>query len=213
MIANTLHITTSRLHLLAVILLGLLALAQPSLGADLKGGGRWESLFNGKDLGGWVVMNNGAFTVTNGLLHTEKGMGWLRTEKEYTDFVLEAEWRALEANYKSGFFIRAGREGKPFPANVWQVNLKDNALGSLMKGNNTVLRSETSRFSINKWVKFRIEVRGKKLMLDVNDDRAWEFNGLDAARGYIGIQAEGKAFEFRNMRIQKLGTDVPPKHN
>ncbi len=56
----------------------------------------WESLFNGKDLGGWVVMNDATFTVTNANLRLVKGMGWLRTEKQYTNFVLEAEWRALE---------------------------------------------------------------------------------------------------------------------
>jgi hypothetical protein len=27
---------------------------------------------------------------------------------------------------------------------------------------------------------------------------------LDAERGYIGIQAENKAFDFRNIRVQEL---------
>jgi hypothetical protein len=57
---------------------------------------------------------------------------------------------------------------------------------------------------LNQWVKFRIEVRGKKITLDVNGERAWEYNELDAASGYIGIQAEDRAFDFRNLRVQPL---------
>ena len=55
----------------------------------------WESLFNGKDLSGWVPVHDVTFVVTNSNLRLVTGMGWLRTEKQYTDFVLEAEWRAL----------------------------------------------------------------------------------------------------------------------
>ena len=33
---------------------------------------------------------------------------------------------------------------------------------------------------------------------------ALEFKELDADRGYIGIQAECKACDFRNIRIQEL---------
>ncbi|MGD0017294.1 MAG: DUF1080 domain-containing protein [Verrucomicrobiia bacterium] len=197
----------TRLHLLAAILLASLALAQLSPGADLKGDGKWESLFNGRDLTGWVVMNDGAFMVTNGVLHLEKSSGWLRTDKEYTNFIFEAEWRALETNYNSGFFIRAGLEGKPFPTNVWQVNLKEKALGQLLRGKPEVLPSKTPKFPVNEWVKFRMDVRGKKLALDVNGQRAWEFDGLDVDHGYIGIQAEGRPFDFRNLRVQELGVD------
>lgn len=195
---------------LTVILFASVALARLSAGADLAADGKWESLFNGKDLTGWVVMNDATFMVTNGVLHLEKGPGWLRTEKEYTDFTLEAEWRALETNYNSGFFIRAGLEGKPFPKNVWQVNLKESAIGQLLRGRPEVLPSKTPKFPVNEWVKFRMEARGKKLTLDVNGQRAWEFDDLDVSRGYIGLQAEGKSFDFRNLRVQEPGNNAPP---
>jgi hypothetical protein len=80
-------------------------------------------------------------------------------------------------------------------------------LGGLVKGTKTVVPAETPPSALNKWVKFRIEARGKKLTLDVDGERAWEFDQFDAERGYIGIQAENKAFEFRNIRIQDLGPE------
>ena len=167
----------------------------------------WEELFNGKDLTGWTMVNDAKFVVTNGCLRLVTGMGWLRTEKTYGDFVFEAEWRALENNYDSGFFFRAGLEGKPWPKDAWQVNLQGAALGGLVKGYRTVVPAETPRMPLNKWVKFRVELRGKKITLDVDGERAWEFDGVDANQGYIGIEAENKSFDFRNLRVRRLTGD------
>ena len=169
-----------------------------------------KPLFNGKDLSGWVVMNDAKFSVTNGVIHLDRSTGWLRTEKEYTDFVLVAQWRALETNYNSGFYIRAGLVGTPYPTNAFQVNLKEMALGELLKGKTRVVESTTKPFPVGEWVEFRMEARGKILTLDVNGQRAWEYNGLDTDRGCIGIQAESKLMEFRNVRVRELrieGTD------
>jgi uncharacterized protein len=170
--------------------------------------GQWESLFNGKDLTGWVPVHDVTFVVTNGNLRLVNGMGWLRSEKQYTDFILEAEWCALVPQYDSGLFLRAGLDGMPWPKDGWQVNLLRTGLGGLVKGHKTMVPAETPPMPLNQWVKFRIEVRGRKVTLDVGGERAWEFNDLDSERGYVGIQAENKAFDFRNIRIQEL---TPPQ--
>jgi hypothetical protein len=198
---------TSRFHFLTTLLVASLALARLSLGADVKSDGKWVTLFNGKDLTGWVQMNDGVFTVTNGFLHIQKSSGWLRTEKQYGDFIFEVEWRALESNYNSGIFLRAGLEGKPFPTIGWQVNTKESAIGSFLKGSVTVVPSKTPPAPVNQWVKFRMEARGKKLTVEINGERVWEFNELEPARGYLGVQTEGTAFDFRNLRVQELGAE------
>lgn len=189
-------------RLLPAVVLCSLAIAQPRVSAAEPG--QWESLFNGKDLTGWVPMHEVSFVATNGNLRLVKGMGWLRTEKQYTDFVLEVEWRALVPEYDSGIFIRAGLEGKPWPKDGWQVNLLRSGLGGLVRGYKTVVPAETPPMPLNQWVKFRLEVRGKKVTLDVDGERAWAFENLDADRGYIGIQVENKSFDFRNFRVQEL---------
>ena len=191
-------------RLLPTIFAACLALAHATPAAEAADAGKGESLFNGKDLAGWAPVHDVTFVVTNGSLRLVKGMGWLRTDRQFAAFILEVEWRALEPGYDSGLFIRAGLEGKPWPKDGWQVNLKDAALGGLVKGFKTVVPAETPRMPVNQWVKFRLEVRGKKIALDVDGERAWEFSELDADRGYIGIQVEDKAFDFRNLRIQEL---------
>ena len=192
------------LRLISITLLACSAFGQSPPAGNKPAEPQWHSLFNGKDLTGWAPMHEASFVVTNGNLRLVGGMGWLRAERPYTNFVLEAEWRALVPGYDSGFFVRAGLEGTPWPTDVWQVNLARSALGSLVRGNRTVVPAETPPMPLNQWVRFRIEVRGRKITLDVDGERAWEFDHLDADAGYVGIQTEDKAFEFRNIRIEEL---------
>jgi len=204
--ADGFELTNRRLiRILPGLVFLLLNFVQPGLAQPATNGP--TSLFNGKDLSGWVPMNNASFSVTNGRIHISKTSGWLRSKRVYTNFIFEIEWRALETNYNSGFFLRAGLEGKPFPTDVWQVNLKESALGSLMKGSKTIVAFPTepgSRTPPFKWITFRMEARGSTLTLDINGQRAWKFEQFDSAYGYLGLQAEGKAFEFRNLRLQEV---------
>ncbi len=182
-------------------LLGCMVLSQAALfAAD----GNWESLFNGKDLTGWAPVHDVTFVATNGNLRLVKGMGWLRTEKEYGDFILEFECRALEDKFDSGVFVRAGTEGKPWPNEGWQVNLSYSSFGGFVKGYKTLIPAEAPRPAINKWVKFHIEAKGNKISLTVDGEPNYTFDKADRAKGFIGIQAENKSFDFRDIRVQQL---------
>jgi hypothetical protein len=177
---------------------------------DGTGAAAWQPLFNGKDLSGWVKMSDGSFSATNGVIRLDGGKGWLRTERQFTDFVLEVEGRGLETNYNSGIFIRAPSEGKPWATNVWQVNLKQNAIGDLLEGSIRLVPSKLPAKPVGEWTKFRIEARGRSVSLDVDGQRVWDFKEFTPARGFIGLQAEGKSVEFRNLRIGVLPTvDAP----
>lgn len=186
--------------LLAVFWAGSLRAAEKSAPPESK------PLFNGKDLTGWTVVNDAKFAVTNGNLLLVTGMGWLRTDKEFGDFVLELEYRPLVPEYDSGIFVRCVAEGQPWPKDGWQVNLRHNAIGGLVRGYKSVLPAEVARLPVGQWVKIRIECRGKRITLDVDDERSWEYAELDRERGYIGLQAEDRSFEFRNLRITELPT-------
>ena len=43
-----------------------------------------------------------------------------------------------------------------------------------------------------------------------NATSACERDELDTERGYVGIQAENKAFDFHNLRIRELGQEEKP---
>lgn len=70
-----------------------------------------RSAFNGKNLKGWVAPeNNTWWTVDNGILTAKSGPekkgSILWTDKEYTDFVIETDFKYEEGTIDTGIFIR-----------------------------------------------------------------------------------------------------------
>ncbi len=178
---------------------GLGWLSVPGVGAQ-----EWQSLFNGVDLAGWVPMHDVKFEARDGVLRLVKGTGWLRTEKEYGDFLLEAEIRPNVERYDSGLFFRAGLEGKPWPTEGWQVNCRRDLWGALMKGFSRLIASPVEGPDVDgeTWSRFRLEARGVRAMLDIDGKRIWETDKIDRPKGYLGIQVEERSFDFRKLRVQ-----------
>ena len=78
----------------------------------------WVSLFNGKDLTGWVKVGNEKWEVENGTIHGQgitKEYGYLRTEQTYKDFHLSLRFKC-EADGNSGVFFHS--DFKPGTADV-----------------------------------------------------------------------------------------------
>src|SRR5262249_34057319 len=89
-----------------VALAGWLALAG-GLRADEKEED-FVPLFNGKDLTGWVIKGKAeGWTVKDRMIRSEgaKGGDWLRSEKEYGDFILKLDWK-VSKDGNSGVFLR-----------------------------------------------------------------------------------------------------------
>src|SRR4051794_18038909 len=83
--------------------------------SDLVYAADWRPLFNGKDLAGWKTAKGEPknWRAENGLLVCEGGGGgWLSTDKQYSDFELELEYR-VPPDGNSGVFLRAPHEGDP----------------------------------------------------------------------------------------------------
>ncbi len=65
-------------------------------------------LFNGKDLTGWRDVNTSpeTWSVSDGMLICSgQPIGVMRTEKQYENFILQIEWRHMEAGGNSGVFL------------------------------------------------------------------------------------------------------------
>ncbi len=68
-----------------------------------------KPLFNGTDLTGWrtVPGSKGEFTVEDGTIHVKGGEGFLESESQHKDFVLQAQARTNAAAVNTGIFFRA----------------------------------------------------------------------------------------------------------
>ena len=92
---------TKHLSLAILLLSSIAATAQQALP-------KWESLFNGKDLTGWIDVNTSpeTWSVKDGVLICHgQPIGVMRSAKQYENFVLHIEWKHIEAGGNSGVFV------------------------------------------------------------------------------------------------------------
>jgi len=165
----------------------------------------WIELFNGKNLNGWSYVHDVSFDVHDGNMRLIKGMGWLRSDQLYDDFIMEFECKALVEKYDSGFFFRSSITGKPWPDTGFQVNLRSDAMAYLVRGYRAMLKPKLEEIPMGEWMKLRLESKGEEARLELNGKKIWEADFIEPEMGLIGIQAENRAFEFRNMRLQEIG--------
>lgn len=162
-------------------------------------------LFNGNDLQGWSGVNKTEFGVEDGVMQLKSGMGWLRTDQIFDDFILEFECKPLVENYDSGLFFRSSLDGEPWPNKGFQVNLKFNGFGTLVRGYQGMIQSEHPPVKVGEWAKFRLVSKGEDASLQIDGKDVWEADFIEPEIGLIGIQAEDRAFAFRNFNIKETG--------
>ena len=167
------------------------------------------SLFNGKDFQGWRFGESDPasgtlppnWKVEDGVIKLSGGNSpHLASQREFADFDVRLQWRAMRDKYNSGFFIRSGRN-----VGANQINLSQSAVGKLMSGGQGGDAVPKLQKPVGEWNDWRVLAVGDRVTFWCNGERAWEVVGFKDRRGYLGLQAEGAPMEFRNIRIKELG--------
>jgi len=99
-------------NLFPALLIACLAQSQLSLAADAPKEGRWQSLFNGKDLAGWAMTDPNAKTpwkVVDGALVSPGHGPEIINDQKFMDFKLHVEFKCDE-NSNSGVYLRGRYE-------------------------------------------------------------------------------------------------------
>jgi hypothetical protein len=194
-------------------LLAILILAANSVHAAPK------ELFNGRDLSGWVPMHGGEWKVEDGAIigrngtnwstNPEKSGSWLRTEKEYTDFVLELEY-AINEKGNSGVFIRSGLEKNPaFTGHEMQIlddhgrEPKKSSTGALY---DVVAATKNMSKPAGEWNQVRITCQGRRIQINLNGEDIIDYQTDRLVRGYLGLQNHDHhaVVKFRQIRMTEL---------
>lgn len=171
------------------------------------------SLFNGKDLTGWMYLGkgDGTFTVQDGAIHYKGGNGWLcSTTKEYPDFELRCEFKLIKKGGDGGIFFRATKDaaGANWPSKRYELQVKDYAEQGRLWGVNYKLDKDKvakARKPLGEWENYRLVVQGNKAEVFLNEELINTSDGLTRREpGFIGLQAEGGEQAFRNLRIRAL---------
>lgn len=177
------------------------------------------ALFDGRDLNGWVVMYGGEWTVENGVLvgrngkdwstNPEKSGSWLRTEKQYGNFILDLDY-AINDGGNSGIFIRSAIEKNPaFTGHEMQI-LADvgrpatkHSTGSLY---DVIAATKNMSRPSGEWNHVRIVTHGRRIQITWNGEPTVDYETDRLTKGYLGLQNHDSksVVKFRNLRITEL---------
>jgi len=166
------------------------------------------SLFNGQDFTGWRFGDESPpkdlpanWKVEEGVIMVSGGaQPHLASAREYGNFDLRLAWRGLKEKYNSGLFLRSGKK-----VGSNQINLAHKSEGAFLGGKVQGAKAVGDlQKPAGEWNEWRILAVGDRLTLWCNGKLAWEATGLAPEMGYLGIQAEGAAMGFRNIRIREV---------
>ena len=197
--------------------------------ADEEG---FVSLFNGKDLTGWVGSVKG-YGAADGVMFCKRG-GNLYTEKEYGDFILKFDFK-FPPGANNGLGIRAPLKGNAAYAGM-ELQILDNTAKQYAK-----LRPVQYHGSIydvvaakrgflkkpGEWNTQEVRAIGPKITVILNGTTIVDADldkickeggaklvkrhpGLKNKKGHIGWLGHGARVEFRNIRIKPMdGASAP----
>lgn len=199
----------------------------------------WKQIFDGKTLNGWEQKGGAAkYRVENGELigttQPNTPNSFLCTTREFTNFVLELEFR-VAPGLNSGVQIRSHAYDKPTevewrgktykvkPGVVhgYQIEIDTSARawtgGLYEEGRRGWLNNLTNNpaaqkaFKQNEWNKFHIEAIGDAIRTSLNGVPAADYKDSMNASGFIALQVHGVGkrtndleIRFRDIRIREL---------
>lgn len=198
--------------------LGGLRYATGQVKADCKPDKDYRPIFNGKTLEGWKQAGPGKFSVSDGALHSEGGMGLLTYQaKELKSYSLKLDWK-MTGDDNSGIFVGFPESDDPWSAvnNGYEIQIDatdaaDRTTGAVytFKSANIKARDRVLR-PPGQWNSYEIKVQGERLQIFLNGAKINDFTNTDPARslkdGYIGLQNHGAddQVSFRDIQLKEL---------
>ena len=174
---------------------------------------KWVSLFNGKDLTGWTIHGKAAWSVKDGVLIGEGGMGHIYTDASCTDFEAKGEFRLSEVGGKanSGFYFRANPpEDKPdgFPRGYEAqiCNSQDAYTGWLWKPGTPTGKATELLTKNGEWFTYQIKAVGTHIQFWINNKLVMMYDDGDFKTGHFAIQGHnpGMKIEAKNLFYHSL---------
>lgn len=195
--------------------------------------GPWQTLFNGKDLTGWKVLNGTApYVVEDGAIVGTTVVGspnaFLATEQTFADFILELEIKQEVAPTNSGVQFRGlstpgymnnrvhGYQCEIDPGErAWSGGIYDEARRGWLYPV-TLNPPARTAYKYGEWNRVRIEAIGDSLRTWINGAPVAHVVDGMTREGFVALQihsisnasAAGRRVLFRDIRIQT--TDLQP---
>ncbi|MGB0953206.1 MAG: PVC-type heme-binding CxxCH protein [Planctomycetota bacterium] len=156
----------------------------------------------------------------DGVLRCEgQPIGYLYTDKHYTDFELTLEWRGDPSTGpgNSGVLLRVQEPHKVWPQSI-EAQLHSGNAGDIWNidafpmrvamdrtsGRHTAKLLPSNEKPLGEWNRYRIRLVGGELELEVNGQIQNTATWCQQIPGAIALQSEGAVIEFRNVHLRKV---------
>jgi hypothetical protein len=169
----------------------------------------WVSLFDGRSLYGWRPNSDMNWTVHDGVIRADRGKpGLLLTTFELADYEFRCDYR-LEKGGNSGIFLRTPFSPKSPVKDCYELNMCDShpafPTGSIVGR----MKADGKFRGEGEWMTMFARVEGNRITARLNGRPVVDFVDESPYRlrvGYIGLQMNGGAVEFRNVCLRPLST-------
>jgi len=170
----------------------------------------WLSLFDGKTLTGWHSEGDAAWKVAGDTISAGMtGDGWLRSGKEYGNFLLQVEFRNSPKG-NSGVFLRSGKDSnvkeKCNPQTAYELQINNEEpnwpTGSIEDVIHPLVKANPAP---NEWHRYVVELRGDHIVAHLDGKKVLDGHDSKLKAGFIGLQHhKDSPVAFRAIRIKPL---------
>lgn len=189
--------------------------------------GEFLSLFNGKDFTGWggagKPEQSGYVIKEGGIIESTKKCRFLITEKEYSNYVFEFEFK-LTAGANNGLGIHYPGKGDPAYTGM-EIQILDNTHPKYAKlkdyqfhgGLYTLVAAKKGHLKpVGEWNKEIVTVKGPNVKVELNGVVIMEanldevnkskpkHNGAKRRKGHLCFCGHGAIISLKNLRIKEL---------
>ncbi|MBX3256123.1 MAG: DUF1080 domain-containing protein [Chitinophagaceae bacterium] len=179
---------------------------------------KWENLFNGKNLEGWHIIPGGEWKVEKGIIAaasaaSEPRHGLLVSDKQFGDFEVEIEYKAVKGN--SGLYFRCEEVKDAVGVFGFQAEIDpEKDAGGLYETGGRAWVIQPSPQDVKKWYKpgawntMKVRAVGKDITVWVNGiPSATLTNDPGRLSGHIALQLHGgmdMEVYFKKVRVKTL---------
>jgi hypothetical protein len=185
-------------------------------------------LWNGKDFAGWKLYTRElehdvtkTWSIKNGMIRCEgKPAGYMRTEKDYADYLFHVEWRWPEEDGNNGVLVHMSEPDVVWPKSLecqlhsgnagdfWVIGGLETAEhakgGKRVKGRRTIKLKDSSEKPMGQWNAYDIICKDDWVVVLVNGVLQNVGTKCSDKSGKICLQSEGAPIEYRNVYIEPL---------
>ena len=208
--------------LLSAVATGMLKKAEPVVPKEKT------MLWNGKDFSGWKLFVpkpehdvTQTWSIKNGVINcTGRPAGYMRTEKDYANYLFHVEWRWPGKPGNNGVLVHMTGEDNVWPKSlecqlhsgnagdffvIGGIEIQEHAKGGKrVSGRRTVKLKTSSEKEPGQWNNYDIICKDDWIVVLVNGVLQNVGTKCSDKLGKICLQSEGAEIEYRNIYIEPL---------